>query len=434
MSLKKQLERYKQKKKQKSIHETPISHEGQPSKVKERRKFSKEEIYEKELRLAAQNLHADIKTFDNQMVLIRSKQIDLDEKIGPYTGRQLFDIISKWQELTLTHPLSAQGLKAEELLFFDTETTGLDTGAGNMIFLIGFARVSEDGIILKQYFLPGPGHETAFYYHFLTDCKELKHLVTYNGKAFDWPRVKSRYQFVQDRVPKLPAFGHFDLLHASRRLWKNRLEQTRLQTVEKEILGIDRGGDIPGHMAPFLYFQFLKQPKASLVEGVIEHNFQDILTLISLYIHLSIKCFGEENVDDDEQFEIARWFQYLKCNEEAIARFEKLINSSSSSEIKVKANLNLGELYKKQKNYSLALKHYLNIIETGQVEDESTYIEVAKLFEHQYKDIDQALKYTQCAMRFIKNRRITHTSDLSKKMEPLIKRENRLKRKGNNKN
>ena len=75
-------------------------------------------------------------------------------------------------------------------------------------------------------------------------------LVTYNGRAFDWPQVKTRHTLVRDHVPKLPSFGHFDLLHASRRMWKNKLESVKLANVEENILGVVRENDIPGYLAP----------------------------------------------------------------------------------------------------------------------------------------------------------------------------------------
>jgi uncharacterized protein YprB with RNaseH-like and TPR domain len=49
----------------------------------------------------------------------------------------------------------------EEILFLDTETTGLVGGTGTMAFLIGVSWWSSSRLNTRQYFLPGPGHETA---------------------------------------------------------------------------------------------------------------------------------------------------------------------------------------------------------------------------------------------------------------------------------
>lgn len=115
--------------------------------------------------------------------------------------------------------------------------------------------------------------------------------MTYNGKAFDWPQVKTRHTLIRDRLPKLPEFGHFDLLHGARRLWKHKMDRVSLGTVEKEELGIRRLEDTPGYLAPMLYFHFIKAQEPDLLKGVLHHNEMDVLSLISLYIHMSKKSF-----------------------------------------------------------------------------------------------------------------------------------------------
>ncbi|PNB46269.1 hypothetical protein C1X64_36925, partial [Pseudomonas sp. GW456-E7] len=89
---------------------------------------------------------------------------------------------------------------------------------------------------------------------------------------------------IRDRLPKLPEFGHFDLLHGARRLWKHKMDRVSLGTVEKEELGIRRQEDTPGYLAPMLYFHFVKAQEPDLLKGVLHHNEMDVLSLISLYI------------------------------------------------------------------------------------------------------------------------------------------------------
>ena len=81
--------------------------------------------------------------------------------------------------------------------------------------------------MLKQHILSQPGSEVPLYKSFLERI-DYTNMVTYNGKAFDWPQVKTRHTLIREHVPKLPAFGHFDLYHAARRLWKHRLERIKL--------------------------------------------------------------------------------------------------------------------------------------------------------------------------------------------------------------
>jgi pentatricopeptide repeat protein len=252
----------------------------------------------------------------------------------------------------------------------------------------------------------------------------LKNLVTFNGKAFDWPRVKTRHRFVRDQVPRLPSFGHFDLLHASRRLWKDRLPSIRLQIVEQEILGIKRAGDVPGKMAPFLYFKFLKHPDAALVRGIIEHNREDVRSLIALYIHLSGTVLGTIPSDDREQFEVARWYMQLGETPRALERFEKL--AKHHSRIGEMAKTYVGKLYKKEGRYDQALAIYRELIDRRHLPDDEACVEAAKLMEHHYKNNEQALKYTLLAIQYLRKKERISADARCKREHAYWRRANRL--------
>ncbi|RYM06322.1 hypothetical protein EWH99_03055 [Sporolactobacillus sp. THM7-7] len=396
MSLKHKLQLYK-----KQLHDAQqaaTTHQKEQHEDK-KKKTAKRESREKEMERAAQGIGAQIRRLDEACVLVHAERVDLKEKIGPYSAADLFHTVRAWQTGSRLHPLSASGLRCEDLLFFDTETTGLGSGTGELIFLIGFARVEKNAIEIKQYFLPGPGHEAAFYDAFLRDCRSLKNLVTFNGKAFDWPRVKTRHRFVRDQVPRLPAFGHFDLLHASRRLWKSRLDSVRLQTVESEILGMRRERDVPGKMAPFLYFKFLKQPDANLVKGILEHNREDVLSLIALYTHLSKKVLGLAENDTEETFEIARWYLQVGDDKRAVPLLRKL--SGTETREGARAKTCLAKWYKREGKYARALTMFQSAIRALNDPDDTPYIEAAKIMEHQYKDYEKALQYTLKAMEYL---------------------------------
>jgi uncharacterized protein YprB with RNaseH-like and TPR domain len=392
MSLKKQLERYKRHLARPAENGTPPE-QAEPIHPTPAVPHLTEAMQE-----AAERLEAEVRTFEGEAILVKEQTIPLDQYHGRRPLNDIFEAVAMWQHDPEPHPLSTRGLSAEDLLFFDTETTGLSSGAGHMIFLLGCGAIRGDRLQLTQYFLPGPGNETAFYYHFLTDVKALSNLVTYNGKAFDWPRVKTRVQFVRDAVPKLPAFGHFDLLHAARRLWKHRLESMRLSAVEETVLGFKRSGDIPGHMAPFLYFEFLKRPKASLIEGIFRHNADDIKTLVALYSHLSRLIHGNGvPLSGDEAFEIARWFAALRRYDRAIALLESL-DPDEPGIGRAGVHGLLAECYKKSGATDKALETYLYMVEHGLARGVSDYVEIAKMFEHHYKAYESALSFTERAL------------------------------------
>lgn len=418
MSLKQKLELYKKQLHQAQQAEKQTVHQQ----IEDRHTENDREIL-----AAAKSLNAGIRRFEDEFVLVHTEQLPMDHAVGPYPPADLYRAVAGWQHGLKNHPLSAAGLHAEDLLFFDTETTGLSAGAGEMIFLIGMARVTRAGVELRQYFLPGPGHEVAFYDAFLTDCGSLKNLVTFNGKAFDWPRVKTRYQFVRDRVPSLPAFGHFDLLHASRRLWKDRLDSVRLQTVEKEILSMRRKDDVPGKMAPYLYFQFLKHPKAGLISGIMEHNREDVLSLISLYIHLSGLILGDFPADEGESYQIGRWFQQLGSPDRARPLFETLAKQNDF--YGNQAKIHLAKLCKREGQYTHALSLIRSAIADERKPDSLLFIEAAKIMEHQFRDYNGALRCTEQVIHWLSKDSETADNSENLLLSDCLRRLNRLDQK-----
>lgn len=417
MSLKKQLARYKKH----LNHAAKTSTEDTESnQVESAPSEEGTDILDQKLEKAAKGLDASVKTFEGEVMLEKKTVYPLETAHGHYRFDEIHEAVALWQTELKDHPLSSNKLHAKDLLFFDTETTGLGAGAGHMIFLLGAGKIREDQFEITQYFLPGPGHETAFYYYFLKDCQDLSNLVTFNGKAFDWPRVRTRVQFVRESVPKLPEFGHFDLLHASRRMWKPTLESVRLSTVEEHILGVHRDLDVPGHMAPFLYFQFLKSPKASLMDGVFEHNAEDIKSLVTLYIHLSKILHQKHSVSTFiEQYESCRWLSNLGHVNEAIVWAEKLKNENSLTRDRadeVKLSELLAFNYKKLNCYEKALHYFKQLIEELDVTSPLIAIETAKLYEHRLLDLEKAIYYSNKALEWLET---SPTSRLSSKNETL---------------
>lgn len=335
--------------------------------------------------------------FDNDYCLIREVKYPLSQKHGSYSFRDFLTAVEIWNSRPINHPLSAQGHQADELFFFDTETTGLGGGTGNTIFLLGYASIAGEELILKQHILPHPGAEIPLYQSFLENVN-YKTLVTYNGKSFDWPQVKTRHTLVRDHVPKLPAFGHFDLFHAARRLWKHKLERMKLAVVENDVLGVERADDIPGYLAPMIYFDFVetKQPEGML--GIIKHNEIDILSLVTLYTHLTFQICGiDQRQTRAESFEVGRWFSALGEKQEAEKVLTELVEGSDLSSYQAKHMLAFQ--HKKDRDWEKARKLFIDVVDSG---DEKMMLdaclELAKIYEHRVKDYKSAIHYCHQAI------------------------------------
>lgn len=341
---------------------------------------------------------------DEEYVILREVVYPLEEKHGRYRFAQLLDIMEAWEEKGIPHPLSTAHKKAEDLLFFDTETTGLHGGTGNTIFLLGYSRFAPDHVLVRQHFLPAPHAELVLYQSFLDAVNEATDLVTYNGKAFDWPQVKTRHTLLRDAISALPVFGHVDLLHGARRLWKHELPSCRLSIVEKEKLGIIRESDVPGSMAPMLYFEYMQERDPEIMEGILMHNEKDVLSLITLYIHIStlLLSHDEQSSSMDERFEIAKWYESLGAEEQALHHYRTIARSSGRR--KVLAMAAMGHIFKKQKSWEKALAAWERVMRESSFASEEIYVETAKIYEHQFKDYEKALYFTKCGMEVWKKK------------------------------
>ena len=221
----------------------------------------------------------------------------------------------------------------DRLLFFDLETTGLSGGAGTVAFLAAFGqfagKISEKSnktrLEITQFLLLDYPGEADFISQILSiimppDSSKPYFLVTYNGKAFDTQILKTRCLM---NGMRLPEFFQIDLLHPARRLWKRLLPNCSQATIETHILELDRSGDIPGSMAPDIWFNFLRSGEqfsgagkksggfsesSRALQQICDHNTKDIFGLATLF-----KAFIEIAASPN----IAA--AHFSCDEEALA-------------------------------------------------------------------------------------------------------------------
>jgi uncharacterized protein len=171
--------------------------------------------------------------------------------------------------------------------YFDTETTGLSTGAGTVIFLAGMGWVQDNVFRARQYLLPDYPHEAGLLRTISHELAALPRMVTYNGRTFDLPLLATRLTMngLFAEIAALPA-RHDDLLPVARRLWRRPLGGARLASVEAGILGVRRTSDCPGSEVPERYFSYLRTGSPDALAQVLDHNLQDIASLAMLEAEL----------------------------------------------------------------------------------------------------------------------------------------------------
>ena len=163
------------------------------------------------------------------------------------------------------------------LLCLDTETTGLATASGTLAFLVGLGWWQGSRFRQVQLLLPDHAFEPALLDELGRHIPPGGWLVTYNGRTFDWPLLVARYRMARRAAPV--HAGHLDLLPFVRRVFRHRLPDARLRTVEGELLGRRRSHDIEGWEIPGRYFQYLRSGIPAPLLDVISHNDADVRSL-----------------------------------------------------------------------------------------------------------------------------------------------------------
>lgn len=213
------------------------------------------------------------------------------------------------------------------LVCLDTETTGLATAAGTYAFLIGLGWWDGDRFRQAQLLLPDHSDEPALLAMLAAHIPANAWLVTYNGRGFDWPLLVTRYRMSR-RDPPVHA-GHLDLLPFVRRVFRHRMSNARLQTVEAELLGLERHEDVGGWEIPGRYLDFLRLGAAEPLMAVVRHNREDVRSLARLVAHVDARfgdAAGRRGAHRGDLAGLARAFGRERRLDEALACLETAID------------------------------------------------------------------------------------------------------------
>lgn len=296
-------------------------------------------------------------------------------------------------------------------VFLDTETTGLAGGSGTYAFLVGLGFFQDANFVVRQYFLRDYPEEDALLEAVAADLAPCRLLVTFNGKAYDWPLLETRFRLSR-RPPPLSGVPHLDLLHPARRIWRDRLPQCSLTTLETQILGVVRQGDVPGSLIPQRYFDYLRSGDAGPLAEVVLHNRMDIVSLVSLAAWLGRMAADPfsptpdgELVPGDDLFALGRLYLSrggfpagIRCLEGARER-----GVTSISEARLQRELSAA--YKRVKAHREALAIWQEMVRGGSSFSLYPYVEMAKYYEHVAHDYRAAHEAAQQALTIAEQRR-----------------------------
>jgi len=335
---------------------------------------------------------------------------------SPHTVSRLMNNISESEKKISDDKQNSAFLSIplEKYLFLDIETTGLSGGVGVCPFLIGTGYFKEGDFHVFQLFMRDYHEEQAVLYLLaeIIEDEGLKGLITYNGKSYDTNILTTRSITSGIDLP-ISGMPNFDLLFPVRRIFKRRIGDCSLSSIEREVLGFYRVDDIPGYQVPEIYFDFIRRGFSELMRKVFIHNLYDILSMCAIAERLCALYSDpiEYHAEPEDLYQIANLYKKNGDIDDAM-RVYRHLSSFDDILLSYQANLALSFMLKRRGEYKRACEIWEKCIEEHPKYSVVPYIELAKYHEHCRKDYKKALLYTKSGMEIAspyRNRRFDFT-------------------------
>jgi uncharacterized protein YprB with RNaseH-like and TPR domain len=303
----------------------------------------------------------------------------------------------------LAYDAALADVELSRCAFLDTETTGLSGGAGTLAFLVGLGVFQDATFCIRQFFLRDPDQEPALLAALSESMDDRQAIITFNGRGFDLPLLQTRYTLARMH-PAWQALPHLDLLMPARRVWRDRLASRALSSLEVYILGVQRTqDDVPGHLIPQMYLDYLYTGDASNVPRVIYHNRQDILSMVTLAARLCSMFadpLANKALDPVELVSLAKWYEDLGMQALAERILHAALEREMHSTARASALARLGFVLKRQNRRQEAVTVWEQLAQADSY-SVTAHVELAKYFEWHAGGLEQALAWTQAAQEVI---------------------------------
>lgn len=359
-------------------------------------------------------------------IFVAHHNYDLNHRHGNFLLKEIFEI--EGADLSVFDiSLSESKVDFKRTLFIDIETTGLAGGTGTCAFLIGVGYFYENKFLIDQYFMRNFQEEEGMLKLLSDFAKDFNYIISFNGKNYDIPLIDTRLILSRLR----PTFSNkvqLDLLFPSRRIWRERLENCKLITLEQQILKFKRTElDVPGELIPGIYFDFIRTQNPDPLYRVFYHNEKDVLSLVGL-TYILHRRFSEPLLSFREDvldlFSLGRFFYRVKDMEKAEKCFNISLKAPLPEPKRIHSALSLAFIHKKKGDFSKAIPLWESAIRSPQFYL-LPYVELAKYYEHKEKNFSIAMKYVNEALGRIQSYRITDIAELRHRRSRL---ERKLKR------
>jgi uncharacterized protein len=320
------------------------------------------------------------------------------------------ELLSRGRDGTPSKQMRTALADPSKWLFLDTETTGLAGGTGTYAFLIGLGWWDAGALQVEQFLMRDFGEEHAILHEVAARIAERPVLVTFNGKAFDWPLLENRFTMTRSiAVPRLAA--HLDLLHPARALWKLRLGSVRLVELERHVLdaarlGWHRQDDVLAALIPQHYFDYLRGGPAEPLAAVVRHNQMDLRGLAALVGRIDALLASDEGRDAEslDLFGLSRFFQRRGEPQRAHSACTQAIGLGLPKEYDQQARWDLALLAKRRAEHDKAAALWHELVK-DQRNGAHACEQLAVYYERKKKDFERALEFAKLGLAKVRRAR-----------------------------
>ena len=186
-----------------------------------------------------------------------------------------------------------------------------------------------------------------------------------------------------------------DFLYSARSLWKHKYDNCRLFHLAREVVNADRAEDIPSAEIPWRYFQYLNTGNFELIEPILYHNQEDILSLLGVVVAgaLIFSEKGEEAfVDAMDLYGAGKVMEKVGDVEKSVQFFKKALEGKLSDEVLLEAKKKISYHFKKNQDWEKAVMIWkeMTSAETASRSQLLSFRELAMYLEHKEKKYEEA--------------------------------------------
>ena len=189
--------------------------------------------------------------------------------------------------------------------------------------------------------------------------------------------------------------------------------------LENQILGVERQGDLPGELIPYVYFEYVRTQEIFRLMPVFHHNAIDILTLACLTAIVPRAFTAPDEADLNhgaEMVGLARWWRQAEQHENALALFRRAVKKNLSDDLLFRTLWDIAALEKKLGREHAALPVLTDLASARNPWRAAALVELAKYYERRERNYPLALEMTRGALE------LGPTESLQRRADRLEKR------------